>query len=258
MCAFSCFWSSFMSSRGYFAFSGGSSTWRTGWFVVGGVEAEGSDGSQQKRISYKLLPLQPISGRSLLTYVFPFTLQYVCQRAIAPLTQILLFMPSLFTHFSPAPFIAAHPSFSTSFSSDSYFLICLLFLLLFLLPSPFFPWISAHHLSPLPWRLLSPFPLCPLSYFYFTRAEAKGHPHVQRGVLFRATSVLDFIWSYLRSQEPWTFSSFLTVTEDTARESRGSRYSPSKFKNKKQKNKKQPTKMHTWKQESFWSVFVSV
>lgn len=56
----------------------------------GGMEGEGCDGSQQKLTSRKLFPLQPISGRSLLTYVFPFTLQYVCQRAIAPLTWILL------------------------------------------------------------------------------------------------------------------------------------------------------------------------
>lgn len=93
--------------------------------VVGGVGGEGRGGSQQKLTSHKLFPLQPISGRSLLTYVFPFTLQYVCQRAIAPLTPTLLFMPSLFAHFNPVPFITAHPSPSLSSTSDSYFLICL-------------------------------------------------------------------------------------------------------------------------------------
>lgn len=159
-----CFWSSFLSSRVYFAFSGGSNTWRTGWFGVGGMEGEGSDSSQQKLISHKLLSLQPISGLSLLTYMFPFTLQYVCQRAIAPLTWTLLFMPSLFTHFSPAPFIAAHPSLSTS-SSDSYFLICLLFHLLFFVAISF---LSLNFCSPsIPSALMASFSLSSLSIVLF-------------------------------------------------------------------------------------------
>lgn len=120
---------------------------------------------RQKHISHKLLPLQPISGRSLLTYVFPFTLQYVCQRAIAPLTRTLLFMPSLFTHFSPAPFIAAHPSLSTSSSSDSYFLICLLFLPLFFVAISF---LSLNFCSPsIPPALTASFSLSPLSIVLF-------------------------------------------------------------------------------------------
>lgn len=159
-----CFWSSFLSSRVYFAFSGGSNTWRTGWFGVGGMEGEGSDSSQQKLISHKLLSLQPISGLSLLTYMFPFTLQYVCQRAIAPLTRTLLFMPSLFTHFSPAPFIAAHPSLSTS-SSDSYFLICLLFHLLFFVAISF---LSLNFCSPsIPSALMASFSLSSLFIVLF-------------------------------------------------------------------------------------------
>lgn len=161
-----CFWRSFLSSRVYFAFSGGSNTWRTGWFGVGGMEGEGSDSSQQKLISHKLLSLQPISGLSLLTYMFPFTLQYVCQRAIAPLTRTLLFMPSLFTHFSPAPFIAAHPSLSTSSSSsDSYFLICLLFHLLFFVAISF---LSLNFCSPsIPSALMASFSLSSLSIVLF-------------------------------------------------------------------------------------------
>lgn len=157
----------------------------------GGVEGEGCGGSQQKLTSRKLFPLQPISGRSLLTYVFPFTLQYVCQRAIAPLTWTLLFMPSLFAHFNPVLFITAHPSPSLSSTSDSYFLICLVFspFIFFcfpLLPPSEFP----HHLSPLSWLLSSIFPPHPFSCSFFLRSHwAKGHPHTERDALFGVTSL---------------------------------------------------------------------
>lgn len=135
---------------------------------------EGHGGSQQKLISHKLFPLQPISGHSLLTYVFPFTLQYVCQRAIAPLTPNLLFMPSLFAHFNPVPSITAHPSTSPSSASDSYFLICFGFLpfgaFSHFLPPPQFPTICSLHLTAL--FHLSP-PILSLVLFFFAHSGIK-------------------------------------------------------------------------------------
>lgn len=148
---------------------------RKEWFGGGGVRGEGRGGSQQKLTSYELFPLQPISGHSLLTYVFPFTLQYVCQRAIAPLTPTLLFMPSLFAHFNPVPSITAHPSPSLSSISDSYFLICLGFL-----PFGFFPplppslWIPHHLFPPLDCSLPSFLFILSLVLFSFGHSGIKA------------------------------------------------------------------------------------
>lgn len=202
--------------------SGGTSLCRKGVTWGGaGAGGEGCRGSWQKLVSRKLLPLQPISGLSLLTYVFPFTLQYVCQRAIAPLTRTLLFMPSLFTHFNPAPFITAHPSSSPSSTSNSYFFICLIFHPLFFVAISFSP---LNFCSPsIPSNVTTSFPLIhSLVLFTLTPRGSKLKAILMCKEMASLGPNLDFIWSYLRSQEPWTTSSsFLTAAEDT--EPRGGR-----------------------------------
>lgn len=162
-------------------------------------------------MSCKLFPLQPISGRSLLTYVFPFTLQYVCQRAIAPLTWTLLFMPSLFAHFNPVPFITAHPSPSLSSTSDSCFLICLVLSPFFYSCFHLFPPSEFAHLSPPSWLCSSIFPLHPFSCSFFLCSHwAKGHCHIERDALFGVTSLslipFHHIWGPRSLESPFFFS----------------------------------------------------
>lgn len=157
---------------------------RKEWFGGGWVRGEGHSGSQQKLISHKLFPLQPISGHSLLTYMFPFTLLYVCQRAIAPLTPTLLFMPSLFAHFNPVPSITAHPSSSLSSTSDSYFLICLGFFTLwgFFLTSSL-P-LNSPPSVPSTWLFSSIFPPPSFSCSFFLCSQwNEGHSHVKKYAL---------------------------------------------------------------------------
>lgn len=177
----------------------GVSICRKEWSGGGRGGGEGLCGSQQKLTSHKLFPLQPISGHSLLTYVFPFTLQYVCQRAIAPLTPALLFVPSLFAHFNPVPFITAHPSPSLPSTSDSYFLICLGFspfgFFLHFLPPSEFPTICPLHLTVL--SHLSPHSFS--CSFFLCSQWTKGHSHMEKdafsGVIPLSLVPFHHIWS---------------------------------------------------------------